>query len=153
MAERAQQVGELAGGTHCFVITELLPDDRPLFAAAVRALPVGLVFVLRSRKLPRCDCWWKAITLGALNIGAFFGLLFVAASRLPGGVAATAGAVQPLIAAALAAWGAHGRGLATARESSAGGRASDPPEPSCRSCVGEMRREIVMPAGRFDPGA
>lgn len=47
--------------------------------------------------------WWlKATVLGVLNIGAFFALLFVAAYRLPGGVAATLGAVQPLIAAGLA---------------------------------------------------
>ena len=38
-----------------------------------------------------------------LNIGAFFALLFLAAERLHGGVAATLGAVQPLIAAGLAA--------------------------------------------------
>lgn len=37
------------------------------------------------------------------NIGVFQVLLFVAAYRLPGGVAATAGAVQPLVVAALAA--------------------------------------------------
>jgi probable blue pigment (indigoidine) exporter len=41
--------------------------------------------------------------LGTLNIGAFFAFLFLAAFRLPGGVAATLGAVQPLIAAGLAA--------------------------------------------------
>lgn len=40
--------------------------------------------------------------LGVLNIGAFFVLLFVAAYRLPGGVAATLGSVQPLVAASLA---------------------------------------------------
>ena len=40
--------------------------------------------------------------LGVLNIGAFFALLFVAAYRLPGGVAATAGAIQPLVVAGLA---------------------------------------------------
>lgn len=40
--------------------------------------------------------------MGALNIGLFFALLFVAAYRLPGGVAATVGAVQPLVVAALA---------------------------------------------------
>lgn len=41
--------------------------------------------------------------LGGLNIGAFFALLFVAAYRLPGGVAATIGALQPLLVLALAA--------------------------------------------------
>ncbi len=40
-------------------------------------------------------------TLGLLNIGAFFALLFVSAYHLPGGVAATLGAVQPLMVAAL----------------------------------------------------
>ena len=37
--------------------------------------------------------------LGTLNIGAFFALLFVAAYRLPGGMAAVLGAIQPLIVA------------------------------------------------------
>ena len=37
-----------------------------------------------------------------MNIGLFFALLFVAAYRLPGGVAATVGAVQPLVVSALA---------------------------------------------------
>src|SRR5690606_21607312 len=46
--------------------------------------------------------WWRAAVLGALNIGVFFALLFVAAYRLPGGVAATLGAAQPLLVAGLA---------------------------------------------------
>jgi len=41
--------------------------------------------------------------LGALNIGVFLALLFVAAYRLPGGVAATIIAMQPLVVAVLAA--------------------------------------------------
>ena len=41
--------------------------------------------------------------MGALNFSIFWGLLFVAAYRLPGGVAATLGAVQPLLVLALAA--------------------------------------------------
>lgn len=90
-------------GTTYLVATELLPAGRPLLAACVRALPVGLLFVLRTRRLPDGAWWWRATLLGTLNIGAFFALLFVAAFRLPGGVAATAGAVQPLIAAGLAA--------------------------------------------------
>lgn len=74
-----------------------------MLAAVGRALPVGVVFVLRTRTLPTGDWWWRSAVLGFLNIGAFFALLFVAAFRLPGGVAATAGAIQPLIAATLAA--------------------------------------------------
>jgi probable blue pigment (indigoidine) exporter len=90
-------------GTHYVVITELLPAGRPMLAAAVRSLPVGLAFLAVTRRLPSGIWWWRAVVLGALNIGAFFALLFVAAYRLPGGVAATAGALQPLIAAAIAA--------------------------------------------------
>lgn len=90
-------------GTTYIVATELLPDGRPLLAACVRALPVGLVFVFWSRRLPTGVWWWRSGLLGTLNIGAFFALLFVAAFRLPGGVAATAGAVQPLVAAGIAA--------------------------------------------------
>jgi probable blue pigment (indigoidine) exporter len=39
--------------------------------------------------------------LGVLNIGLFFALLFTAAYRLPGGVAATVGGLQPLVVVAL----------------------------------------------------
>jgi probable blue pigment (indigoidine) exporter len=90
-------------GTTYVVATELLPPGRPMLIACVRALPVGLVFVARTRKLPHGTWWWRATLLGFLNIGAFFALLFVAAFRLPGGLAATVGAVQPLIAAGFAA--------------------------------------------------
>lgn len=90
-------------GTTYIVATELLPAGRPMLAACVRALPVGIVFVLWSRRLPTGAWWWRSAVLGTLNIGAFFGLLFVAAFRLPGGVAATAGAIQPLVAAGIAA--------------------------------------------------
>lgn len=90
-------------GTTYIVATEFLPDGRPMLAACVRALPVGLAFVLWSRRLPTGAWWWRSTLLGVLNIGAFFALLFVAAFRLPGGVAATAGAIQPLVAAGIAA--------------------------------------------------
>lgn len=90
-------------GTTYIVATELLPPGRPMLAATIRALPVGLAFVAMNRRLPSGSWWWRSMILGLLNIGAFFALLFVAAFRLPGGVAATAGAIQPLVAAALAA--------------------------------------------------
>ncbi|MDG9704507.1 EamA family transporter [Streptomyces sp. DH37] len=90
-------------GSTYLVTTELLPPGRPLLAAVVRALPAGLVLVALTRRLPKGEWWWRAAVLGALNIGVFFALLFVAAYRLPGGVAATVGAVQPLLVAGLAA--------------------------------------------------
>ncbi|WP_110206639.1 EamA family transporter [Nocardioides daejeonensis] len=89
-------------GTTYLVTTELLPPGHPLFAALLRALPAGLVALLIARTLPRGGWWWKAAVLGILNIGLFFPLLFVTAQRLPGGVAATLGAVQPIVVALLA---------------------------------------------------
>ncbi len=91
-----------AWGTTYIVTTELLPPDRPLLAGLVRALPAGLAMVAVSRLRPVGGWWIKSLVLGTLNIGGFFALLFVAAYRLPGGVAATLGAVQPLLAAGLA---------------------------------------------------
>lgn len=88
-------------GTTYLVTTELLPPDHPLFAALVRALPAGLAALLISRTLPRGDWWWKIAVLGTPNIGAFLPLLFVAAERLPGGIAATLGAAQPIMVAFL----------------------------------------------------
>ncbi|NJP81926.1 EamA family transporter, partial [Streptomyces sp. AA8] len=90
-------------GTTYLVTTELLPPGRPLLAAVVRALPAGLALVAVTRRLPQGVWWWRALVLGALNIGGFFALLFVAAYRLPGGVAATVGAIQPLLVALLSA--------------------------------------------------
>lgn len=88
-------------GTTYLVTTQWLPPDRPLLAGTLRALPAGLLLIAAGRRLPRSEWWWKATVLGALNIGAFFALLFFAAYRLPGGVAATLGAVQPLFVAGL----------------------------------------------------
>ncbi|RFS83729.1 EamA family transporter [Actinomadura spongiicola] len=88
-------------GTTYVVTTTMLPPDRPLLAATLRALPAGLVLLAVTHRLPRGDWWWKSIVLGLLNFGAFFPLIFFAAYRLPGGVASTIGSVQPLIVALL----------------------------------------------------
>ncbi len=92
----------IAWGTTYVVTTELLPPDRPLLAALLRALPAGLLALALARTLPTGAWWGRAAVLGTLNIGAFFPLLFLAADRLPGGVAAVAGAAQPLVVAGLA---------------------------------------------------
>ncbi|MEU0900202.1 EamA family transporter [Streptomyces massasporeus] len=90
-------------GTTYAVTTEFLPPDRPLFTALVRALPAGLLLLALARVLPRGAWWWKAAVLGALNIGAFFPLLFLSAYRLPGGLAAVVGSAGPLFVAGLSA--------------------------------------------------
>ncbi|WP_226533321.1 EamA family transporter [Microbacterium paraoxydans] len=93
----------ISWGTTYLVTTELLPPGHPLFAGLLRSLPAGLLAVALSRRLPQGAWWWKSMTLGALNIGVFFPLLFLAAERLPGGVAAAVGGAQPLIVLALGA--------------------------------------------------
>ncbi|WP_236566580.1 EamA family transporter [Nocardia sp. CY41] len=108
-------------GTTYVVTTELLPPGHPLFAGLLRALPAGLIALAITWTLPRGAWWGKAAVLGVLNIGLLFPLLFLAAERLPGGVAATLAAAQPLVVAVLAvavlrespsawrlAWGATG---------------------------------------------
>jgi probable blue pigment (indigoidine) exporter len=99
----------LAWGSTYVVTTEFLPPDRPLLAGLLRALPAGLLLLAATRTLPRGAWWIRAAVLGALNIGAFFPLLFLAAYRLPGGVAAVVGAVGPLIVAGLSAVVLHQR--------------------------------------------
>ncbi|WP_329120518.1 EamA family transporter [Streptomyces sp. NBC_01353] len=93
----------ISWGSTYFVTTEFLPPDRPLFTGLMRALPAGLLLLAVTRKLPQGAWWWKSAVLGALNIGAFFPLLFLAAYRLPGGVAAVVGSVGPLFVVGLAA--------------------------------------------------
>lgn len=90
-------------GTTYAVTAELLPPGRPLLAATLRALPVGIALSLIGRQRPTGRWWYRAVVLGMCNFGAFFALLFTAAYRLPGGLAATLGATQPLIVTALVA--------------------------------------------------
>lgn len=93
----------IAWGTTYLVTTELLPVGHPMFAGLLRSLPAGLLAVAISRTLPRGGWWLKSFVLGALNITAFFPLLFLAAERLPGGVAAAVAGAQPLIVLSLGA--------------------------------------------------
>lgn len=98
----ATAITPVVWGTTYLVTTELLPAGHPLFASLMRALPAGLLALALTRRLPSGAWWWKSLVLGACNIGVFFPLLFVAAERLPGGVAATLAAAQPLLIAGLA---------------------------------------------------
>ena len=93
-------IGPVIWGSTYIVTTELLPPDRPFTAALLRTLPAGLLLVLWCRRGPAWGDgvgWLRLLVLAALNIGAFQALLFVAAYRLPGGVAAVVGAVGPLV--------------------------------------------------------
>ena len=91
-------------GSTYIVTTQLLPDGYPMTAAVLRALPAGLLLLLLTRQLPRGVWVIRSFVLGALNFSIFWWLLFVAAYKLPGGVAATVGAIQPLIVLYLSKW-------------------------------------------------
>ncbi|MEQ9881435.1 EamA family transporter [Pectobacterium brasiliense] len=84
-------------GSTYIVTSEILPPDRPFTAALIRVLPAGLLLLLFTRRFPARQDWWRVLVLSALNIGVFQALLFVAAYRLPGGLAAVLGAIQPLL--------------------------------------------------------
>lgn len=90
-------------GTTYIVTTEFLPDGYPLTAAMLRALPAGLLLLAFTRTLPSPLWLARCFVLGALNFSIFWWLLFVAAYTLPGGIAATVGAVQPILVLFLSA--------------------------------------------------
>lgn len=89
-------------GSTYIVTTQMLPAGYPMTVAMLRALPAGVLLLLLVRQLPHGLWWLRIFILGALNFSFFWAMLFVAAYRLPGGVAATVGAVQPLIVVFLA---------------------------------------------------
>jgi len=109
----------VAWGTTYVTVTELFPPDRPLFVATARVLPAGLVLLAVGAVVsrwrphgvgsrphgvewrPHGADWRRAATLALFNFGLFFPLLSVAVYRLPGGVAAAVGGLQPLLVAGL----------------------------------------------------
>ncbi|WP_054313357.1 EamA family transporter [Mesorhizobium sp. 1M-11] len=97
-------IAPIVWGSTYLVTTEMLPDFSPSTVAMLRALPAGLLLLVIVRQLPAGTWWLRAFVLGALNISLFLTMLFVAAYRLPGGVAGTVLAAQPLIVVFLASW-------------------------------------------------
>lgn len=85
-----------------YVLTTTMLPQNPMFIAAVRALGGALPLLLIAREIPPREWWGRIVILGTLNSGLFFGLLFIAALRLPGGVAATFQALGPLFTILLA---------------------------------------------------
>lgn len=124
-------------GTTYFVTTQLLPPNRPLFVSVMRALPIGLMILAIFPQRPKGIWYFRASALGALNIGLFFALLFIAAYRLPGGVIATTNATQPFVVATLA-WAFLGEKLTTGLMAAA-----------CAGVVG-VGLIVLSPAARLD---
>lgn len=95
-------IAPLAWGSTYVVTAQLLPVDTPVWGAAMRALPAGLVLLLLARRLPQGRWWWRSAVLGVLNVGAFFVLIYIAAQLLPSGVAAMLMATSPAVILLLA---------------------------------------------------
>lgn len=104
----ATLLAPISWGTTYIVITELLPPGHPLPIAVWRVLPAGLVLLAFGRLFggsaaawrPKGRAWLPIAAVAVTNFAVFFPLLIAAAQRLPGGVAASAGGLQPLLVAA-----------------------------------------------------
>jgi probable blue pigment (indigoidine) exporter len=96
-------LGPMLWGTTYAVFTETLPVSHPLLVGAMRALPAGLILLMLNPRIPPLAALMRHAAIGLTNIGLFFALLFVAASRMPGGLAATLGAIQPLVVVLISA--------------------------------------------------
>lgn len=99
-------------GTTYLLTTEFLPPGRPLLAGLMRSLPTGLVLIIGSPIPPRR---WMArfFVLSVLYASGLFPLLFIAAYRLPGGVAAVINSLSPLLVVVISVplLGARVRGI------------------------------------------
>ena len=96
-------IAPIVWGSSYIVTTSFLPEHSPLTVALLRALPAGLLLLVLVRQLPPLAWVPRLLVLGALNFSIFWVLLFTTAYRLPGGVGATLGAVQPLVVVFLSA--------------------------------------------------
>ncbi len=87
----------LIWGSTYLVTTLFLPPDRPFTAALLRVLPAGVLLLAVYRQMPARGNWGRIALLGVLNIGLFQAMLFVAAYRLTGGLAAILTSTQTLM--------------------------------------------------------
>jgi probable blue pigment (indigoidine) exporter len=90
-------IAPIIWGSSYIVTTQLLPNLDPPTISFLRALPAGLFLLCLVRQLPNGHWIPKMFVLDALNFAIFWSLLFFAAYRLPGGVAAIMGALQPFV--------------------------------------------------------
>lgn len=95
-------IAPIAWGSSYVVTRQLLPADSPLWGGLLRALPAGLILLLISRRLPTGSWWWRSLLLGALNVGGFFVLIYIAGQRLPSSLAATLMSTSALVMMLLA---------------------------------------------------
>jgi probable blue pigment (indigoidine) exporter len=99
-------------GTTYLLTTEFLPPGRPLLAGLMRSLPTGLVLIIGS-PIPHRRWMARFFVLSVLYASGLFPLLFIAAYRLPGGVAAVINSLSPLLVVVISVplLGARVRGI------------------------------------------
>ncbi len=73
-------------GTTYAVTQYTLADWPPLLLGAMRALPAGLILLALKPSFPSKENWKPLITIGVVNIAAFFSLIFVMALTLPSAI-------------------------------------------------------------------
>ncbi|WP_078966829.1 DMT family transporter [Streptomyces sp. WM6378] len=95
-------IAPVAWATNYFVTHEYLPTGHPLYGAAIRALPAGVLLLALCRQAPHGAWWWKSLVLGTLNMGSFFALIYLAAQLLPTSIASTIMAASPAVLMLLA---------------------------------------------------
>lgn len=95
-------IAPIAWGSTYFVTRQFLPLDYPLYGAAIRSLPAGLLLLAVGRVIPRGSWWWKSLILGVLNMSAFFALVYVAAQLLPTSIASVIMATSSVVMMGLA---------------------------------------------------
>ncbi|MFD7133833.1 DMT family transporter [Streptomyces sp. NPDC059894] len=99
----ATAVAPVAWGANYYVTRAFLPADHPLWGAALRALPAGVLLLAVARERPRGVWWWRSAVLGVLNTSAFFVLVYVASQLLATSTASMVMALSPVVLT-LGAW-------------------------------------------------
>ncbi len=87
-------------GTTYAVTQFTLADWPPLLLGALRALPAGLVLLAIKPNVPKKSEWITLLRLGAINIAAFFSLIFVMAQTLPSAISGVGMISVPVFAMA-----------------------------------------------------
>lgn len=93
-------------GTTYAVTQFTLAEWPPLLLGALRALPAGLVLLAIKPNLPKQAEWITLFRLGAINIAAFFSLIFVMAQTLPSAISGVGMISVPVFAMSYQ-WIAH----------------------------------------------
>ncbi|KJZ02435.1 DMT family transporter [Pseudoalteromonas piscicida] len=85
-------------GTTYAVTQYTLADWPPLLLGAIRALPAGLILLAVKPSLPKKADWKILCGLGAINIAAFFSMIFVMSLTLPSAISSVGMVSVPVFA-------------------------------------------------------